>query len=81
MTLLLMGAPRYAHGSMEGFACLSPWFGVGESTAQMAFGRSRGTIITWKIYWIIAYTAAAFALLAATQRTFDRCFGRVQSRP
>jgi hypothetical protein len=79
--LLLIAAPHYAHRSNEGFACLSPWFGVGVTTFQITSGRTDDSITAWKIFWLIAYTAAAFALLSATQRTFDRCFGRVQSRP
>jgi ABC-type transport system involved in multi-copper enzyme maturation permease subunit len=79
--LLMMAGPRYGQESNEGFACLSPWYGVGVTTIQITNRGTHDTVTAWKIFWLIAYTAAAFALLAATQRTFDRCFGRVQSRP
>jgi hypothetical protein len=61
--------------SMEGFASLSPWYGVGETT--FAVGDPNFVAHTgWKVMWLVAYAAAALAIWAATERTFDRCLGR-----
>ena len=76
-TLILL-ASRGISDDMRGFACLSPWYGVGETTAQITHRGMRDNFGV-KIFWIVAYAATAFALIAGTLRIFDRCVGRAAS--
>jgi ABC-type transport system involved in multi-copper enzyme maturation permease subunit len=64
------------HGpDMEGFACLSPWYGVGLSTFELA-SRDEDLHFGWKLIWLLSYTLAALIVVYATRYTFDRCLGR-----
>ena len=69
--LLLLGSHHGEDG--RGFASLSPWYGVGETTAQVHHLRMPpGDSVAWKLTWIVAYAAAAIVLLTITFRNFDR---------
>ena len=78
--LLLLAVGHGDRETMRGFASLSPWYGVGETTARIN-GRGPNENVGWKIFWLISYGAAALALLLAIQGTFDRCIGRARGRP
>jgi ABC-type transport system involved in multi-copper enzyme maturation permease subunit len=60
---------------LEGFGCVSPWFGIGHSTFLLGGERDDGHV-GWKVLWLIFYLGTAFALWARTERTFNRCLGR-----
>jgi hypothetical protein len=78
--VLLLLANLNGRASMRGFASLSAWYGVGETTAQitdMAPERTLG----WKMFWLGAYAIASLMLVLATQKTFDRCIGRTVGGP
>ncbi len=70
--LLLASGPG---DTMRGFACLSPWYGVGEITFHVGHGPPDEQV-GWKVFWLLSYAGAAFGLTLATERTFDRCLGR-----
>jgi ABC-type transport system involved in multi-copper enzyme maturation permease subunit len=72
--LLLLAGPH--NRDMEGFACVSPWFGVGETTYFLSSRHQPSEHVGWKMFWLFAYAVAALALALATRRTFDRCLGR-----
>jgi ABC-type transport system involved in multi-copper enzyme maturation permease subunit len=72
--LLLLAAP--VSREMEGFACLSPWFGAGETTFLIG-GHGPESHVGWKLIWLCLYYVAAVVLWRVTERTFDRCLGRV----
>jgi ABC-type transport system involved in multi-copper enzyme maturation permease subunit len=77
--LLVLAVGHRGGNSMDGFANLSPWWGVGETTARISqriFHENFG----WKICWLVLYGAAALALTQATLWTFDRCIGRASGR-
>jgi ABC-type transport system involved in multi-copper enzyme maturation permease subunit len=60
-----------------GLGCLSPWYGVGETTFLMTQDSHIGTT-PWKIFWLIVYAAAAVAIALLTQGLFNRALGRAE---
>jgi hypothetical protein len=76
--ILLLLAVGPISEPMRGFASVSPWYGVGETTAYID-KTQRDQHVEWKIVWILIYIAAGLGLLAAVQRSFDRCIGRVRA--
>ncbi len=80
--VLLLLAVGPVSEDMRGFACLSPWYGVGLTTAELdRHGPGAVESILWKFFWLFSYAAVALVLAWATLRTFDRCIGRARSRP
>jgi ABC-type transport system involved in multi-copper enzyme maturation permease subunit len=73
LVLLAVGPPS---NSLEGFASASPWYGIADMTFLIGYEGRHHETIGWKAFWLVAYFGAAFALLAATERTFNRCLGR-----
>jgi hypothetical protein len=73
---LIMAAYRWDHrGLMMG----SPWFWSGMVTAVV--GGASDDVWAAAYCWTVAHVLTALVLLAATLKTFDRCLGRVESRP
>jgi ABC-type transport system involved in multi-copper enzyme maturation permease subunit len=68
--------PGGAPDSMRGFANVSPWYAIGETTAQLDHTLHIDNL-GWKAFWLLAEAAATLTALAATLRSFDRCMGRV----
>jgi ABC-type transport system involved in multi-copper enzyme maturation permease subunit len=68
------------HGvSSESMMMGSPFFWPGEVT-HLVLHDGIGSYLGAAVGWTLAYALAAFALLAATLKTFNRCLGRVESR-
>jgi ABC-type transport system involved in multi-copper enzyme maturation permease subunit len=63
----------------EAFAIVSPWFGAGELTWEIADGLPHQT--GGKLAWGVVYVIVAAGLALATRATFDRCMGRMTDRP
>jgi ABC-type transport system involved in multi-copper enzyme maturation permease subunit len=78
LVLLVLG-PGGAGG--EGFAVVSPWFGVGELTWEIGDPVVGPRDLGWKIAWALLYAVVALVLVLATERTFNRCMGRMTDRP
>ncbi|WP_165225424.1 ABC transporter permease [Aquisphaera insulae] len=69
-------------GASDGFPAISPFWGVGLSTA--IFGGATGprhdiaVQAAWLTLWIVAYGLVSAGLLVATLKTFNRCLGRIR---
>jgi ABC-type transport system involved in multi-copper enzyme maturation permease subunit len=63
----------------QGFATLSPWFAVGETTFRINHG-GPGELFWWKVAWLIVTAALALFLALGVEASFDRCMGRVRSK-
>jgi ABC-type transport system involved in multi-copper enzyme maturation permease subunit len=61
-----------------GLASASPMFGVAVITAEMVLASPLQwtSRVQWALFWILAYSGLALALLRATLASFDRCLGR-----
>ena len=75
--MLLLFQDRKALGM--GLASASPLFGVTLLTAAMVedSASSWGLHAGWAMFWVLAYCAAAVALLGASLASFDACLGRI----
>jgi ABC-type transport system involved in multi-copper enzyme maturation permease subunit len=63
--------------ALRGFAVISPWYGVGETTFQIVREIGPSTNTGWKLFWLLAYVFAALWLVVATRIGFVRRLGRV----
>ncbi|WZP00574.1 ABC transporter permease subunit [Isosphaeraceae bacterium EP7] len=67
-------------GIVNGVQAGSPLMGVGLYSSLLAGHRPAyelGAQTAWMVFWILAYSGIALALLLATMKTFNRCLGRV----
>ncbi len=68
-----------------GMAAISPFWGTGFYSAVIAGTGGPAdmyrVMIGWSIFWMLAYSTTAAALLAATLATFNRCLGRMDEGP
>jgi hypothetical protein len=65
-------------------AMMSPFFGIGFFCAvidEHTPSEYWPSAPLWAAFWFAEYATAAFWLLVATLLTFDRCLGRISSRP
>jgi ABC-type transport system involved in multi-copper enzyme maturation permease subunit len=74
--ILLVFAMRTHSQEMEGFACLSPWYGVGLTTFEIIRVDFNQRHDGWRLFWLACYSIAAVTVVCVTQRTFNRCLGR-----
>ncbi len=65
-----------------GLATASPLFVVVQTTSGMVTGSPQDWLIhgSWALFWIVAFSLLALALLLATLASFDRCLGRITLR-
>jgi hypothetical protein len=63
-----------------GLAAASPLLGVGQFTTAVVDDSPVpwGQQVGWAIFWVLAASAAALALLGAALVTFDSCLGRIR---
>jgi ABC-type transport system involved in multi-copper enzyme maturation permease subunit len=79
--ILLVFAMRSHSQDMEGFACLSPWYGVGLTTFEVISVNFDQRHFGWRLFWLACYSIAAVTVVCVTQRTFNRCLGRAGGKP
>jgi ABC-type transport system involved in multi-copper enzyme maturation permease subunit len=75
---LFLGSLVLRGPSDEGFMMASPFFYAGELAADLCAPNQTRAHIGWAIFWLFAYSFAAFWLLVATLLSFNRCLGRIE---
>jgi ABC-type transport system involved in multi-copper enzyme maturation permease subunit len=75
--LVLLAVDPVGRDVVRGLAVVSPWYGVGEATANIDDRMDREENVAWRVAWLLVYVLAALALALATRATFARFMGRV----